>query len=389
MNARALKLAIAGFSLCLSALAQNGQAPQQPPRQRPAPIVSPEVAPDHHVTFRLRAPAAKEVTLRGEWVAAGGIDVSPPVPMTRDDNGVWSVTVGPLPSEVLAYSFTIDGVTVADPINPIVKLAANGAAQSLVAIPGDPPRLHDIRDVPHGTVQENWYRAKALDGQTRHFYVYTPPGYDAKLPGGYPVLVLLHGAGNSETNWESIGRANFIVDNLLAEKRAKPMLLVMPFGHAVPQGSPEQARNNALFEDDLLQDIMPALESHYNTARGARNRAIAGLSMGGMQALAIGLRRPDQFAWIGVFSPVTEADIPQRYARQLEDAATLNKSLALLWVGCGTLDNLFQRTKSVDEVLTARGVKHEFHPAEGARHSWVLWRDNLAEIAQRAFQSRD
>jgi len=376
---------LAAYAGLLVGWAQSPAQQQSRPRP-PAPVVSPDVQPDGHVVFRLRAATAKEVTLRGEWVAAGGIDVSPPVAMTRDDAGIWSVTVGPLPSEVLAYSFTVDGVTVADPNNSAVKLAANGAAQSLVAVAGNPPRLHDIRDVPHGTVQENWYHSKVLDGRTRHFFVYTPPGYDPRRPEGYPVLVLLHGAGNSETNWESIGRANFILDNLIAEKRAVPMLIVMPFGHILPPGGSDLSRNNELFDQDLVESIMPAVESHYHAAPGARNRGVAGLSMGGMQALEIGLRHPDRFAWIGVFSPVTEPDIAGRYAQQLAQADKLNRSLSLLWVGCGTQDNLFQRTKSVDEVLTAHGIRHEFHPAEGARHSWVLWRENLAELAQAAFR---
>jgi len=380
-------MALAACAGGAPASAQNQQSTPAPaPRPRAnAPVISPEVLPDGHVTFRLRAPAAKEVTLRGEWVAAGGIDVSPPVAMARDDAGVWSVTVGPLPSEVLAYSFAVDGLIIADPQNRDVKLAANGAAQSLVAIPGSPPRVHDVRDVPHGIVQENWYRSKAASGQTRHFFVYTPPGYDPRLAAGYPVMALLHGAGNSETNWQSIGRANFILDNLIADKRAVPMLLIMPFGHILPPGG-DLPRNNALFEQDLLDDIMPAVEARYNAAKGAKNRAIAGLSMGGMQALAMGLRHPDRFAWIGAFSPVTEPDIPQRYSEQLAKAEQLNGALSLLWVGCGTLDNLFQRTKGVDDALSARGIRHEFHAVEGARHSWVLWRENLAELAQRAFR---
>jgi enterochelin esterase family protein len=368
-----------------SAFAQ--QTPPQPQRQRQPPaVVSPDVQSDGHVTFRLRAPDAKEVTLRGEWVVDGGIDVSPPVAMTRDEGGVWAVTVGPLPSEVLSYYFTIDGVGVVDPVNPMVKLAAHGAAQSLVVIPGNPPRLHDIRDVPHGAVQENWYHSKTVGGEARRFFVYTPPGYDSHLAGGYPVLVLLHGSGNSETNWEAIGRANFILDNLLAEERAKPMLLVMPFGHAVPFGGPGQDKNNALFEQDLLNDIMPAVEARYHVASGGKNRAIAGLSMGGMQALAMGLRHPDRFSWIGVFSPVTEPDIPNRYAAELGKSDVLNKSLSLFWVSCGTLDPLFKRTQGVDAALTEHGIKHEFHPAEGGKHSWILWRSNLEEMAQRLFR---
>jgi enterochelin esterase family protein len=377
-------LVVLAFAMCASG--QPQQQKQAPRPRPPAPVVSPDVEPDGHVTFRLRAPEAKEVTLRGEWVVDGGIDVSPPVAMTRDDAGVWSVRVGPLPREVLSYYFTIDGVGVADPENPLVKFGAHEAAQSLVIIRGDPSRLHDIRDVPHGAVQENWYHSKTVGGDARRFFVYTPPDYDAKRQGGYPVLVLLHGSGNSETNWEAIGRANFIVDNLLAEKRAQPMVLVMPFGHAVPFGGPDQARNNVLFEQDLLQDIMPAVVARYNTAPGNKNRAVAGLSMGGMQALAIGLHHPEEFAWIGVFSPVTEPDIPQRYAAQLDQAALLNKNLSLLWIGCGTLDNLFKRTQAVDEALTQHGIHHEFHPAEGGKHSWILWRQNLEELAQRIFR---
>jgi enterochelin esterase-like enzyme len=381
-----MKLLLVLFTAAVNCFFQATQ-PQPGPRPRPSgPVVSPDVQPDGTVTFRLRAPAANEVTLRGEWVVDGGIDVSPPVAMHKDDSGVWSVTVGPLPREVLSYYFTIDGVGVADPGNPLVKLAARGAAQSLVIVPGDPPRPHDIRDVPHGAIQENWYHSKTLAGEARRFFVYTPPGYDSHSAAGYPVLFLLHGAGNSETNWEAIGRANFIIDNLLAEKKVKPMLLVMPFGHAVPQGSPQQARNNILFEQDLLNDIMPALESRYKVAPGSRNHAIAGLSMGGMQALAVGLHHPEQFAWIGVFSPVTEADIPERYASELNQAENLNRKLSLLWVSCGTLDNLFKRTEGVDQVLTQHNIKHEFHPAEDGRHSWILWRANLEEMAPRLFR---
>jgi enterochelin esterase-like enzyme len=161
---------------------------------------------------------------------------------------------------------------------------------------------------------------------------------------------------------------------------------VMPFGHAVPQNGPDQARNNILFEQDLLTDIMPALESKYRVAAGAKNHAVAGLSMGGMQALAIGLHNPDKFGSIGVYSPIMESDFEQRYAAQLAEATVLNKKLSLLWIGCGTLDNLFKGAKALDETLTKSGVKHEFHPTEGGRHSWVLWRGYLEEMAPKLFQ---
>ena len=160
----------------------------------------------------------------------------------------------------------------------------------------------------------------------------------------------------------------------------------MPFGHAVPQNGPDQARNNALFEQDLLSDIMPAVEANYRVAKGPRNRAVAGLSMGGMQALAIGLHNPGQFAWIGVYSPIMEQDFETRYEAQLADAAALNKKLAVLWIACGTQDNLFRGAKALDETLTKRGVHHEFRPTQDGRHSWVVWREYLAEMAPTLFR---
>jgi len=362
------------FVVLLAAASALSQQSNQ--RRPPQNLASPEYLEGGRVTFRLRAPRATEVTLRGDWTAD-------PVALVKSDDGIWSATVGPLPGEVYAYSFNIDGVTVADPQNPQVKLAARGASQSLVAIPGAPPQIHDPRDVPHGTVQENWYHSKTI-GELRHFYVYAPPNYDARSAAGYPVLVLLHGAGNAETNWQAIGRANFIIDNLLAEKKVKPMLLVMPFGHALPPNAPDQQRNNIAFEQDLLRDIIPAVESRYRVAPGARNRAVAGLSMGGMQALAIGLRNPDKFAWIGVFSPIMERDFENKYAAELAASDMLNKQLSLLWVGCGSEDQLFKGTQALHETLTRRSVKHEYHATAG-RHSWVVWRKYLAEMAPALF----
>jgi enterochelin esterase family protein len=183
-----------------------------------------------------------------------------------------------------------------------------------------------------------------------------------------------------------MGRANFILDNLLAEKKIRPMLVVMPFGHAVPQGSPNDASNNRLFEDVLLTHILPAVEARYRVAKGAANRGIAGLSIGGMQALAIGIRNPDRFKWVGVFSPIMERDFEERYTAELAKPAALNKGLSLLWVGCGTEDQLFRGTQTLHESLTAHGVKHTYRTGEG-RHSWVVWRKHLIEVAPLAFRS--
>ncbi len=304
--------------------------------------------------------------------------------MTKSPEGVWSVTVGPLPAEVYAYSFDIDGASVADPLNKHVKLAARGASQSLISITGDRPQLHEPKDVPHGAVQEVWYQSKTA-GDLRRFFVYTPPNYDARSAAGYPVAVLLHGAGNAESNWEEIGRANFIIDNLLAENKVKPMLLVMPFGHTVPQNAPNASENNRLFEKELLADIMPAVTARYRVAAGAKNRAVAGLSMGGMQALAIGLHHPDEFAWIGVFSPIMERDFEQRYAAELASADTLNKKLSLLWVGCGLQDQLLPGTHTIRDALAKNRIKHFYRESEGF-HSWVVWRKYFAEWSTQLFR---
>jgi enterochelin esterase-like enzyme len=367
------------FVLAIAALAQQS-APQagSPPRRapQPPPLISPEYLPEGRVTFRLRAPRAAEVTMRGEWA------LRQTIPMTKDAAGVWSATVGPLPPEVYAYSFVIDGVAIADPSNKDVKFSARGPSESLISVPGPAPQLHEPRDVPHGGVQENWYQSKTA-GELRHYFVYTPPGYDARA--AYPVLVLLHGAGNAETNWRDIGRAHFIIDNLLAERKVKPMLLLMPFGHTVPQGAPNARENNALFEKELLTDILPSFESRYKVGPGGKNRAIAGLSMGGMQALAIGLRNPDRFGWTGVFSPIMERDFDQRYAGQLASAGDLNRKISLLWVGCGLQDQLFPGTEALHATLLKSGVKHEYHTGEGF-HSWVVWRKHLAEFAQKLFR---
>jgi enterochelin esterase family protein len=343
--------------------------------QTQSSTTSPDVRADGSVVFRLRAPRATQVVLRGEWQSGD-------IPLTNE-NGVWSVTVGPLPREVYAYSFVVDGLTIVDPQNTAVKLSARGATQSIVSIPADPPGLHDVRDVPHGAVQEHWYASKTLKS-LRHMFVYTPPGYE-RGRDSLPVLVLLHGAGNAESNWISMGRANVILDNLIATKAAAPMLLVMPFGHAIPQGAPNESENNRLFESELLTDILPFVDATYRTARGAAKRGVAGLSMGGMQALALGLRHPDVFGWVGVFSPIMERDFETRYEKELAGGAALNKQLSLFFVGCGTEDQLFKGTAALHDTLTARGITHAYRTGEG-RHSWVVWRKHLVEVAQKAFK---
>jgi enterochelin esterase-like enzyme len=248
--------------------------------QQQAPIASPEVKADKTVTFRIRAPKATEVVLNGEWKGGGK------TPMTKDDQGVWSATVGPLEPDLYGYSFSVDGMTVTDPVNPVLK-PMRSPRTSVVDVPGDPPRLHEWQDVPHGTVHLHEYVSKAL-GRRRPLRVYTPPGYDKDPAAKFPVLYLFHGSGDNEATWTSFGHAHFIADNLIALGKAKPMIIVMTDGHAVV-GPEARGRNVEMFGKDLLQDVMPFVEAAYRTKADRESRAIVGLSMGGGQSLTVGL----------------------------------------------------------------------------------------------------
>src|SRR5689334_16392618 len=228
---------------------------QQPPR-----LVSAEVHSDRKVTFRIRAPKASEVTLTGDWLGA-----TPAPKLAKDDAGVWSVTLGPFEPSIYIYSFTVDGIAMADPVNPRMKLRASTSA-SLVEVPGE-SEFWQPRDVPHGAVEINWEKSKAINGETRAIWIYTPPGYQ-KGSQRYPVLYLLHGSNDTAAGWTMAGNANFVADNLLAEKKMVPMIIVMPWGHATPFG--EQG-NDTLFENYVLQDVIPTVEGKYRVAPGRQN----------------------------------------------------------------------------------------------------------------------
>ena len=234
--------------------------------QTPSPdgLVSPEVHADGRVTFRIRAPKAAEVTLFGDWMPVGSKH-----PMTKDAEGVWSATIGPIEATLHLYSFTVDGVTMADPVNPRIKLRQRTSA-SLVEVPANPTAPWEVRDVPHGSVDVNWRRSQVINGQTRQIFVYLPPGYENNPRQRYPVLYLLHGNGDTAESWTQAGSANLILDNLIAEKKARPMIVVMPLGHAVPFGSPREiaAKNTPLMEEYLLKEIMPVGRSEISHCGG-------------------------------------------------------------------------------------------------------------------------
>ncbi len=342
-------------------------------------LVSPEVQPDRRVTFRVRAPKASDVSLSMDYMPAGTREK-----MTKDSEGVWSVTIGPLDPTVYIYSFNVDGITMSDPVNPNIKLRARTSA-SMVEVPAESLALWDARDVPHGGVEINWQKSTAINGETRWFWVYTPPGYEKNAGQRYPVLYLFHGSNDTAGGWTLAGHANFILDNLLAEKKAVPMIIVMPFGHAVPFGSRGQGNNTDLYEKYVLKDVMPLVESKYRVKPGRENRAIAGLSMGGGQTIAIAFRHLDLFSSIGAFSAAIPGDFEKEFAQTIEKPKEVNAKLKVFWFACGKQDSLFERSQKFSDMLDARQIKHTFRPSEGA-HVYKVWRLYLSEFAPLLFR---
>ena len=341
--------------------------------QAAPPVVSPEVLADRKVTFRIRAPQAQKVQFNGEW--QGGSKA-----MEKDDQGVWSVTVGPLEPDVWSYSFTVDGVTTADPANPLLK-PMRSPRSSAFTVPGDPPRLHEFQKVPHGTVRLHDYESTAL-GRVRPLRVYTPPGYDRDATTRYPVLYLFHGSGDNEATWTSFGHAHWIADNLIAQGKSKPMILVMPDGHAVT-GPDARDKNVSGFLKDLIDDVMPFVESNYRTLADREHRGIVGLSMGGGQSLTGGLNHLDKFAWVGGFSSAIR-EPETTVATALADPAATNAKLRLLWIACGKDDRLVENAKTLSEVLKKRDIRHELKVTDG-NHSWPVWRKYLGEFLPLLF----
>ena len=356
----------------------------QPPQPVPPPR-SPEVAADRRVTFRLRAPNAKEV-----FVVREG---APRLAMTKNADGVWSVTTEPLDADFYGYAFLVDGARVTDAVNGSLKTNLQNPG-SLLHVPGR-GLPWEYADVPHGIVHRHHYRS-AIAGDERDYYVYTPPGYDRATDRRYPILYLLHGMSDGADAWSSeIGRANVILDNLIASGAAKPMIVVMPLGYGAPEildarwtGAPADpalgSRNREQFTKTLLTEVMPAVEHEYRVIGDRSSRAIAGLSMGGAESLATGLNALDTFAWVGSFS---EGGLPAEFDRAFPSLSSkANAKLRLLWIACGTEDRLIDANRQFREWLTSKGVK--FTPIEtpGA-HTWMVWRRNLAAFAPLLFEA--
>jgi enterochelin esterase-like enzyme len=349
--------------------------------QTPPAVVSPEVSADRRVTFRLRAPGANDVQVAGEFMQGSK-------PLVKGEDGVWSLTIGPLDPEIYNYTFTIDGVRTIDPGNANVKTGSTASTiASVLEVPAHTPAFYDARHVPHGEIHQVSYHSSSL-GTLRRVTIYVPPGYDQNSKTRYPVLYLLHGANGDENVWYRLGRANVIVDNLLAEQRAKPFLVVMPNGYGVVPNAPQApGENTERFGRDLVADVVPLIESRYRVVADRDARALVGLSMGGGQALTIGLNRLDLFSHVGGFSSGfgPNVDFTKSYPRLLASGADANRKLRLLWVGCGTDDGALAASKRFSEFLTTHGIVHTFRETAGA-HTWMVWRRYLHEIAPLLFK---
>jgi len=383
------------LALLLSAMTLLAQGPQ-PPR-------SPEVHPDRTVTFRLRAPQAQTVELTGEVLQG-----KPAQAMTKGSDGVWSITIGPVPPEIWIYNFRVGGVDLPDPgnINLMPRAAGTASVSSFVEVPGDRPAFYDARLVPHGNVRMELYESKAM-GVNRYAWIYTPPGYD-KSNAKYPVLYLLHGNGETQNGWVDNGRANIILDNLIADGKAVPMILVMPHGHAVQSASvgPSQEvsikggapglRNYTLFTEDLLGQIIPMVEKNYRVYTDADHRAIGGLSMGAMQSVAIGLAHPELFHYVlafsggfgslGVENASPDATTQSPWKAILADPVKTGKSLRFLYLGCGQSEaGMLEPGKKLVSLLKEKGINARWSDYPGG-HVFSVWRNQLNETAPLLFR---
>jgi enterochelin esterase-like enzyme len=351
-----------------------------------AQITPPEIQTDGRVTFRLRATTnAAAVQLRCEGVGSTN--------MSKDEQGVWLFTTEPLEPDIYVYSFSVDGLQVLDPRNPVLKYNLLNS-ESQLHVPGPKSLPWEINDVPRGQLHRHFYRS-AVAGDEREFVVYTPPGYDPKARKRYPVLYLLHGFSDDTGTWTSVGRANIILDNLIAQGRAKPMLVIMPLGYGtmdVVKAGWGRVRDRELWQRNvdnfgktLLDEVLPQAEKIYRITADRQSRAIAGLSMGGTESLVVGLNHPDRFAWIGAFS---SGGLNTNFVAQFPalDAKAGDK-LSLLWIGCGREDRLIGSNQQLCGWLDTKGVRYTWVETAGT-HSFRVWRRYLAEFAPLLFQDK-
>lgn len=359
------------LALALNASAQPSRAPQ---------LQSPVVHPDRKVTFSVRAPNAQKVELSGQFQKGNQ-------PLTKDTNGVWSITVGPIEPNLYPYNFVIDGIGVADSANQ--DLFPNERFKpSLVDVPGDQPSLHSVQNVPHGEMSYHFYESKTLK-RTRPLVIYTPPGYRAGTDK-YPVLYLVSGTTDTEETWFRAGRMNFILDNLIAQKKAVPMIVVMPYGNmmggAPAPNTPQAADMYRVFNDELLGNILPFVETNFRVLADREKRAIAGFSRGGGQSLFTAFNNVDKFAWIGSYAAYLTPEVCNKHFPDLvSKPEETNRQLKLLWLGVGTEDFLYKQATEFDQFLKDKKIDHQ-SLVTGGGHTWMNARHYLAETLQLFFK---
>ena len=362
---------------------QQAKPATPPPQTPPPPLVTPEVHSDNSVTFRFRAPSAQEVKLAREGTEQ--------VAMQKDDSGIWTVTTTPLAPDYYGYSIIVDGARSIDPYNHLLKPNLLNT-ETMVHVPGPPSLPWESNDGPHGQIHHHFYHS-AVANDDRDYYVYTPPGYNPAAKNVYPALYLLHGYSDDASGWTAVGRANVILDNLIAQGKAKPMIVVMPLGYGTMEiirlgwgawsHTDVRDENFSKFREALLTEVVPQVESEYHVVKDRDWRAIAGLSMGGSESLLTGLNNLDKFAWIGAFS---SGGIPDQFEKDFPNLdSRANQQLRLLWIACGTEDRLITVNRNLRQWLGSKGIQHTDIETPGM-HTWMVWRRNLAEFAPLLFR---
>jgi enterochelin esterase-like enzyme len=371
--------------LFLSLALVSALAAQQPR----TPVNSPEVHADGRVTFRLLDPNAQKVSVTIE-------SLKDPLPMQKDDQGVWSVTTDVLAPDLYGYSYNADGTRILDPANTEIKPNLMNLTNS-VHVPGAAPLPWEASDIPHGLIHHHFYKSSVV-GDNRDFYVYTPPGYDPGVNTRYPVLYLLHGYSDDASGWTAVGKANLIMDSLISQNKVKPMIIVMPLGYGAPEivhpapgvspfgNAALRDKNFNYFRTALIDEVIPAVDRTYKTDPSREARAIAGLSMGGSESLLTGLNRPDKFSWVGGFSTGGlsddfNADFPQL-------TAEANSQYHLIWIACGTEDRLITFNRKLVDWTKEKGL-HVTQIETPGMHTWPVWRRNLIAFAPLLFQGRE
>jgi enterochelin esterase-like enzyme len=338
--------------------------------QRAPLLNSPEVHADHSITFRLYARNAQSVRLDAQFLKS-------PMPLSKDTSGVWSVTVPPIKPDIYPYSLWVDSVQIADPNNTLI-FANERFKNSLVDVPGDLPLVHALQNVPHGKISYRYYKSATLDA-TRTLLVYTPPGFDMYGKTKYPVLYLIHGGSDTEETWTKVGHANLIADNLIAQGKAKPMIIVMPYGNVRPKPMAD-------FTKDVMNDIIPFIEANYPVLSESKYRAVAGFSVGGGQTLNIGLTHTDKFAYVCSYAPYTATEeYKKNFANWSPDATLINKQLKVFTISVGTEDFLYESVKQNLAMFREKKLNVQDFIVGGG-HTWMNCKLYLATSLQQLFK---